>query len=109
MTTDNDCDQGCNGCDECTDYSEGGSMKIEPAHHQFQARDGKWCDFIDQRHYENTVADGSWPIRKLYTEAQIRQAMDACAAACDDVGKHPSLQPRHCAESIRELIKEMLP
>ena len=44
----------------------------------------------------------------LYTEAQMRQLGEACAVACEDVGKWPSLQPRHCAESIRELIKELL-
>ena len=45
----------------------------------------------------------------LYTEAQLRQLVEACAASCEDVGKWPSLQPRHCAESIRNLIKELLP
>ena len=26
---------------------------------------------------------------------------EACAKECEEVGDHPSLQPRHCAESIR--------
>ena len=26
---------------------------------------------------------------------------EACAKACEEVGEHPSLEPRHCAESIR--------
>lgn len=26
---------------------------------------------------------------------------EACAKACDEVGQHPSLTPRHCAEGIR--------
>lgn len=38
----------------------------EPVRHEFQGRDGAWYPFIDQRHYENTVADGTWPIRALY-------------------------------------------
>lgn len=38
----------------------------EPVKHEFQGRDGAWHSFIDQRHYENTVADGTWPIRSLY-------------------------------------------
>jgi len=38
----------------------------QPVKHEFQGRDGDWYPFIDQRHYENTVADGSWPIRALY-------------------------------------------
>ena len=39
----------------------------EPVKHEFQGRDGVWYPFIDQRHHENTVADGSWPVRALYT------------------------------------------
>ena len=38
----------------------------EPVKYEFQDRDGKWYPFIDQRHYENTVAVGAWPIRSLY-------------------------------------------
>jgi len=26
---------------------------------------------------------------------------EACAKVCDEVGEHPSLTPRHCAEAIR--------
>lgn len=26
---------------------------------------------------------------------------DACAQVCEEVGEHPSLTPRHCAEAIR--------
>ena len=26
---------------------------------------------------------------------------EACAKVCDEVGQHPSLTPRHCAEAIR--------
>ena len=33
----------------------------EPVRHEFQGRDGDWYPFINQRHYENTVADGTWP------------------------------------------------
>ena len=38
----------------------------EPVMKAFQGRDGKWCGFIDERHYENTRADGTWPIAELY-------------------------------------------
>ena len=27
---------------------------------------------------------------------------EACAEVCDEVGQHPSLTPKHCAEAIRE-------
>lgn len=39
----------------------------EPVAHQYQSNDGVWRDFIDKRHYESTVEDGTWPIRALYT------------------------------------------
>ena len=37
---------------------------------QFQDRDGKWCNFNNDEHRDNTIADGSWPIRWLYTTPQ---------------------------------------
>lgn len=50
----------------------------DPAAYQFQDREGKWHCFTDQKHYENTVADGSWPIRKLYTEEDMHAYSIAC-------------------------------
>lgn len=47
----------------------------EPVIYQFQAQDGTWRDFIDQRHYQNTVDDGRWPIRALYTHPAPRKPM----------------------------------
>ena len=38
----------------------------EPVGHQFQSRDGNWCEIVNQQHYEATLADGSWPIRPVY-------------------------------------------
>ena len=76
-----------------------GSMNIEPEKHEFQGRDGKWCTFMDDAHYQNTVEDGSWPIRALYTEAQMRQLGEACTSVCDD---------DVTVDRIRELVKEML-
>lgn len=40
----------------------------EPVAYQFQDRDGKWCGFMNERHYQSTVSDGTWPIRTLYAE-----------------------------------------
>ena len=62
----------CAAIDELTKEIEVLRAKIEqmeqqePVRHEFQGRDGAWCPFINQRHYENTVADGTWPIRALY-------------------------------------------
>lgn len=65
----------------------------EPTTFEFQARDGKWCSFIDQRHYENTVADGSWPIRALYAapvpaEDVVKQRDDLLAAFALFIDNH---------------------
>lgn len=34
-------------------------------------------------------------------EAGKQTEREACAKVCEEVGEHPSLTPRHCAESIR--------
>jgi len=39
----------------------------EPVSHEFQDKEGKWHPFIDRKHYLNTLEDGRWPIRALYT------------------------------------------
>jgi len=50
----------------------------------------------------------------LYTEAQLRQLVEACAAVCERTpkmqayGNNRAVQDE-CAAAIRELIKEMLP
>jgi hypothetical protein len=36
-----------------------------------------------------------------FAELVAAKEREACAKVCDEVGEHPSLQPRHCAESIR--------
>ena len=57
---------------KCIDAAESLRAAIEqpesePVEFQFQDTNGKWCPFLDQRHYDNTAADGRWPIRALYT------------------------------------------
>ena len=45
-----------------------------------------------------------------YTEAQLRQLGEACAASCDAIAKgRNSVVGTRCADSVRRLIKEMLP
>ena len=46
------------------------AQAAEPVSHQYQSKDGTWHEFIDQRHYNQTVASGGWPIRALYTAPQ---------------------------------------
>ena len=45
------------------------AVKMEPALHQYQARDGTWKDFDSERHRRDTVAAG-YPVRTLYTVTQ---------------------------------------
>lgn len=48
-----------------------------PVRYEYQARSGLWFPFTDQRHHDNTVADGTYPIRPLYTHAQPLQPITA--------------------------------
>lgn len=45
----------------------------EPVARQYQNRDGVWKDFISEKHYKDTLEDGSWPIRNLYTSPQAQR------------------------------------
>jgi hypothetical protein len=47
----------------------------EPVARQYQGRDGVWNDFISEKHYKDTLADGSWPIRNLYTDPPAQPAV----------------------------------
>ena len=45
-------------------------------------------------------------MRRLHEENQrweeaVAAEREACAKVCEEVGEHPSLTPRHCAEAIR--------
>lgn len=45
----------------------------QPVGYQFQDREGVWKQFMSEKHYEDTLADGTWPIRAIYA-APIAQA-----------------------------------
>lgn len=75
-------------------------------------------------HLYDTVAAAGVGYERVYTEAQMRQLGEACAAVCEGLVTYP---PGHggqwegygpvtthrngseCAEEIRTLVKEMLP
>ena len=38
----------------------------QPVGYQFQDREGVWKQFMSEQHYEDTLADGTWPIRAIY-------------------------------------------
>jgi hypothetical protein len=41
-----------------------------PVSYQFQDRDGEWGNFLNDRHLQDTIQNGTWPIRSLYTLEQ---------------------------------------
>lgn len=46
----------------------------EPVARQFKdLKTGDWCNFIDERHYRNTLESGLFEIRSLYTSPQPRE------------------------------------
>jgi hypothetical protein len=47
----------------------------EPACYQYQDRDGQWCNFVSEKHYEDTKLDGNWPIRALYAAPPRREPL----------------------------------
>lgn len=97
-------------------------MKIEPAHYRYRSvspfkdKDGmcnvsdKWTliDKPGQRDAHSAMC--GMQAEPLYTEAQLRQLGEACAAACDSIAKgRNSAVGTRCADSVRRLIKELLP
>ena len=74
--------------------------KQEPAKHEFQGRDGVWYPFINQRHYENTVADGSWPVRALYALPGAQAQPAPAQSTKDDIIS--DLQSQFDTEGITE-------
>lgn len=46
----------------------------EPVAKQYKhSRTGEWCNFIDEKHYKETVESGLFEIRSLYTSPQPRE------------------------------------
>lgn len=80
-------------------------QSMEPVSYEFQCRDGNWYSFINRHHYENTVADGSWPIRKLFDETQLLAAQQRTAEACVKVCK--KVQRDNCGEKYDMMGKDL--
>ena len=74
-----------------------GTDEPEPAARQFQGRDGVWHNFVDERHLQNTVEDGSWPLRNLYTQEAIDTLRAQLAEAQKDAEVNKQIN-RACAE-----------
>ena len=57
----------------------------EPVGYQYQDREGNWCNFMNEKHLADTRADGSWPIRVIYTHPapMSKEAMVKVLAALE--------------------------
>lgn len=55
-------------------YAQGAAAQLsaEPAGYQYQSRTGEWCNFMNEKHLADTRADGSWPIRAIYTRKEAK-------------------------------------
>lgn len=75
----------------------------EPVERQFQSPDGRWHSFLDGEHYANTVADGNWPIRELFTHPAPHQ-LDALQdiAAFISVGGYNGATPEQLTQRIKD-------
>lgn len=74
----------------------------EPAKYEFQNRDGTWHGFLNESHYQNTVEDGSWPIRALYAAPQPAVTADVAK----DAERYRWLRDRLAIEDIDRLVSE---
>ena len=46
----------------------------EPVAKQYKhSKTGEWCNFIDEKHYKDTLESGLFEIRSLYTSPQPRE------------------------------------
>lgn len=60
-----------------------------------------FCDFAEEvalKERNRTWTQDHWT---EYERGIAAAEREACAQACEEVGEHPSLNPRHCAEAIR--------
>ncbi len=65
----------------------------EPVSAQFQTLDtSDWHNFIDAEHQANTKEDGRWPMRYLFTAAQLHEAhaQGFAAGAASQLAEKPS-------------------
>lgn len=87
----------------------------QPVGYQFQDREGVWKQFMSQRHYEDTLADGTWPIRAIYA-APIAQtapqpspdALINGAKALLALDESGSLAPHGIGGLAREVIEKLI-
>ena len=83
-------------------------MKIEPIY-QLKIHGDSWIDQA-KHSYEYNVKHGPAVVRAVYTEAQMLQLGEACAAIAEQEHSTDAerVYGKEVAELIRNLIKEML-
>jgi len=85
----------------------------EPACYQFRSADGSWHSFHSQKHYEDTVADGRWQIRALYTAPQQQEPMTDeqmwqiwNAQGCDEMNQKEATAFARAVERFHRITKD---
>src|SRR5690606_38641958 len=87
----------------------------QPVGYQFQDREGVWKQFMSQRHYEDTLADGTWPIRAIYaapiaqTEQQpSEESLVQNAKSLLALDERGALAPHGIGGLAREVIEKLI-
>lgn len=88
----------------------------QPVGYQFQDREGVWKQFMNERHYEDTLADGTWPIRAIYAapiaqtapQPQQVKAFEALQHAVTYLARSP-MEAIHSGSALHKLMVAALP
>ena len=96
-------EQSCSECNVQMNYTTPPQRTEQPpVKYEFQVPDGTWHPFLDKKHYENTVEDGSWPIRALYTAPPQRTWVGLTDEERDEI----CLGDESIARSIEAKLRE---
>lgn len=80
-------------------------VEAQPEAYQYQGRDGKWRGFVNEQHYHSTVADGSWPIRALYSHSDAGVANSNHKLLMDGACGEIALLEQEC-DALRAQLAE---
>ena len=81
------------------------SMAREAGFDPHDMSDDFTCNLMDIERFAVLVISSHQPQSSMSWqegyEIGVAAEREACAKVCGEVGEHPSLTPRHCAEAIR--------
>ncbi|WP_312288848.1 hypothetical protein [Stutzerimonas nitrititolerans] len=87
----------------------------QPVGYQFQDREGVWKQFMSEKHYEDTLADGTWPIRAIYAAPIAQTAPQPSeeslvqnAKALLALDERGALAPHGIGGLAREVIEKLI-